>query len=99
MLNFGKTFFSVLNLRRVDGGVVYLNGKEIWRSNLPSGKVQYNTFATTGMGDKEWEPGSNCCDLEWLYYPCTNCTHGTASLLKVTFICFTFIRVKFVRKF
>lgn len=35
-----------LRLRRDDGAVVYLNGAEVYRSNLPSGLVQHFTGAT-----------------------------------------------------
>lgn len=34
-----------VNLLRDDGGVVYLNGVEIFRSNMPAGVIVYNTFA------------------------------------------------------
>jgi len=35
-----------LNLRRDDGIVVYVNGTEVFRDNLPSGTVSYNTYAS-----------------------------------------------------
>jgi hypothetical protein len=35
----------VLNLLRDDGGIVYLNGVEILRDNLPAGTVNYRTLA------------------------------------------------------
>lgn len=34
-----------MGLRRDDGGVVYLNGQEIFRSNMPNGPITYGTFA------------------------------------------------------
>jgi hypothetical protein len=42
--------FSVLNLRvlRDDGVVVYLNGTEVYRNNLPSGPVGFQTAASIG---------------------------------------------------
>lgn len=40
-----------LRLRRDDGAVVYLNGREIWRVNLPEGAVTSTTRALTGIGD------------------------------------------------
>ncbi len=43
--------YDQLNLRllRDDGGVVYLNGQEIYRSpSMPPGTVLYGTYATTG---------------------------------------------------
>jgi len=36
-----------LSLIRDDGAVVYLNGVEVYRSNLPTGTVNYNTLAST----------------------------------------------------
>ncbi len=40
---------SALNLRlqRDDGAVVYVNGTEVWRSNMPTGTVNYQTQAST----------------------------------------------------
>lgn len=47
-----KSSFSglELNLRRDDGAVVYLNGAEVARSNMPSGGILYNTFASAAIG-------------------------------------------------
>jgi hypothetical protein len=47
--------FSALNLRYVrdDGAVIYLNGTEVVRSNLPSGTIDYNTLATTAIGNAD----------------------------------------------
>jgi secreted PhoX family phosphatase len=40
-------FTSVkLRLKRDDGAVVYINGVEVFRSNMPTGAVAYNTFAS-----------------------------------------------------
>lgn len=41
----GKLKPHVLRLLRDDGAAVYLNGKEIVRSNLPDGALKHNTFA------------------------------------------------------
>jgi hypothetical protein len=43
--------FSTLNLRvlRDDGAVVYLNGTEIRRDNMPTGTITYTTTAPTNM--------------------------------------------------
>jgi tartrate-resistant acid phosphatase type 5 len=38
-----------LQLRRDDGAVVYLNGEEIYRSNMPGGPVTAETLALTGV--------------------------------------------------
>jgi hypothetical protein len=39
-----------LNLLRDDGAVVYLNGVEVARSNMPSGAIAYNTYASVTVG-------------------------------------------------
>lgn len=39
-----------LNLVRDDGAVVYLNGVEIARSNMPAGSIGYTTLALSGVG-------------------------------------------------
>jgi hypothetical protein len=43
--------FPSLNARllRDDGAVVYLNGLEVWRSNMPAGAVDYLTLAATAV--------------------------------------------------
>jgi hypothetical protein len=38
-----------LQLKRDDGAVVYLNGTEIARSNMPSGTVTSTTYASTAV--------------------------------------------------
>ncbi|GEM_PF-5799553 len=38
-----------IGLKRDDGAVVYLNGQEAARSNMPAGPVAYNTLATTAL--------------------------------------------------
>ena len=40
-----------LNLTYDDGAVVYLNGSEIWRVNMPNGTINYGTFASSNSGD------------------------------------------------
>ncbi|MDE0570689.1 MAG: lamin tail domain-containing protein [Verrucomicrobiales bacterium] len=42
-----------LGLRRDDGAVVYLNGKEIWRSAMPAGEIIFDTLANDGAGGSE----------------------------------------------
>jgi hypothetical protein len=42
-----------LNLLRDDGAVVYLNGTEIFRSNMPTGLISDATFAPTGITGSE----------------------------------------------
>lgn len=39
-----------LNAWRDDGIVVYVNGTEVWRSNMPTGTVLYNTQASSAIG-------------------------------------------------
>ena len=51
---------SSLRLRALvdDGAVVYLNGKEVWRTNLPSGTVSSSTRASTavaGSAEQTWK--------------------------------------------
>lgn len=43
--------FTSLNLGvlRDDGAVVYLNGIEVWRSNMPAGAITYQTYASTAI--------------------------------------------------
>lgn len=47
-----RTFFSALNLRalRDDGIIVYLNGTEVYRSNMPAGSINYLTLASGNVG-------------------------------------------------
>ena len=46
--------FSALNLQllRDDGAVVYLNGSEIYRNNMPAGAIGYLTTAAGGVPDE-----------------------------------------------
>ncbi|MBN1422345.1 MAG: DNRLRE domain-containing protein [Planctomycetes bacterium] len=47
--------FASLTLRLIcdDGAVVYLNGVEILRTNLPEGEIAYSTWASSAVGDPE----------------------------------------------
>jgi len=40
-----------LNLKRDDGAVVYLNGTEIYRSNMPGDTITSSTFASASISD------------------------------------------------
>ena len=40
-----------LRLLRDDGAVVYLNGREVTRSNMPTGTITYTTFASGAASD------------------------------------------------
>ena len=44
--------FTSLTLRvlRDDGAVVYLNGTELWRTNMPAGAVSHTTLASVAIG-------------------------------------------------
>ncbi len=39
----------VLGVVRDDGAVVYLNGAEVWRNNMPAGSIGYTTAASTSV--------------------------------------------------
>lgn len=39
------------NLRRDDGAVVYLNGPEVYRENMPTGLITTNSTSTTNVGN------------------------------------------------
>ncbi len=41
----------VLKIRRDDGIVVYVNGVEVYRNNMPSGTINYNTPASSNCSD------------------------------------------------
>jgi hypothetical protein len=40
----------VLQMIADDGAVVYLNGEEVWRYNMPAGAIDSKTFATMSIG-------------------------------------------------
>ena len=46
------SIYTSLNLRllRDDGGVVYLNGTEVFRSNMPAGVIGHTTVASSNIG-------------------------------------------------
>ncbi|MGH8247850.1 MAG: metallophosphoesterase [Gammaproteobacteria bacterium] len=46
------SIYTSLNLRllRDDGGVAYLNGTEVFRSNMPAGAIGYTTPASSNIG-------------------------------------------------
>ncbi|MCE9672124.1 glycoside hydrolase family 71 protein [Myxococcus stipitatus] len=50
-----------LRLLRDDGAIVYVNGREVFRSNLPASGVTASTLATTTIADsaeQTWHPAS-----------------------------------------
>ncbi|MBK5285608.1 MAG: metallophosphoesterase [Bacteroidia bacterium] len=57
ILNPGQYLSLIFNLVRDDGAMVYLNGTEVYRSNMPAGTIAYNTFASTaisGTDESAW---------------------------------------------
>ncbi len=58
--NVSYTNLSV-RLNRVDGAVVWLNGQELYRVNLPTGPINYQTLATTSISEN--------ADNPYFYYP------------------------------
>lgn len=66
-----------LRIKRDDGAIIYLNGVEMFRSNMPEGEVNQNTRALTNIRDSDEDtyqvytiptalllPGSNCLAVE-----------------------------------
>ena len=63
-------------LRRDDGAVVYLNGAEVFRSNMPEGDITFDTFSVDfagGAAESNWneytlpitlQPGANVLAVE-----------------------------------
>jgi len=49
---YGNLLFSVL---KDDGVIVYVNGTEAFRMNMPSGNVTYNTYASSAIGGSDEE--------------------------------------------
>lgn len=45
--------FLLVRLMRDDGAVVYLNGQEAFRSNMPNGAIDWQTGALNGIGGSE----------------------------------------------
>ena len=42
-----------LRMVRDDGAVVYINGTEVWRSNMPAGTITHTTPASSALGSAE----------------------------------------------
>ncbi|MBS1576273.1 MAG: metallophosphoesterase [Bacteroidetes bacterium] len=40
-----------LSVKRDDGIVIYINGTEVYRNNMPAGTIAYNTLASTAASD------------------------------------------------
>jgi len=43
----------LLRLIRDDGAVVYINGTEVWRSNMPTGAITFTTKSATGIAGSD----------------------------------------------
>ncbi len=41
-----------LRVKRDDGAVIYVNGTEVWRSNMPTGTIAYNTAASSAVEEE-----------------------------------------------
>ncbi len=52
--NFSYFKSIIINYKRDDGIVIYFNGKEAHRENLPSGAITYNTLASNASNENEW---------------------------------------------
>lgn len=49
----GAVTSLILRVLRDDGCVVYLNGPEVWRSNMQTGPIVYGTYALVGISGAE----------------------------------------------
>jgi hypothetical protein len=70
-----------LGLNRDDGAVIYLNGTELMRDNMPAGPVSYSTFASTAVS------GSNETNV-FMYSVTANLLVTGTNLVAVTDIHF-----------
>jgi hypothetical protein len=43
----------LMRLIRDDGAVVYINGTEVWRSNMPAATIGYKTLSATGVAGSD----------------------------------------------
>ncbi len=76
----GGITYTNLNVRlnRADGAVVWLNGQELYRVNLPAGPITYQTQATTAA--------NNSLDVPNIYYPTnmpTSSLHAGTNVIAV----------------
>lgn len=48
--------YYIINYKRDDGIIIYINGKELRRDNMPAGTIYYNTPASTAVADEaDWQ--------------------------------------------
>ena len=60
---------SYYDLKRDDGAVIYINGNEVWRSNMPSGTINFNTPAAGTVAwpnENDWHSAQ--VSASWLSY-------------------------------
>ncbi|MEO7393966.1 MAG: metallophosphoesterase family protein, partial [Chitinophagaceae bacterium] len=55
-----------LNIKRDDGAVVYINGIEVFRTNMPSGTITYTTKASSSAADDGNTPQTKTLTLSQL---------------------------------
>ena len=55
-----------LNIKRDDGAIVYINGTEVFRTNMPGGTVSYTTKASTAASDDGNTPQSKTLTISQL---------------------------------
>jgi len=51
--NPAEYYVYLLKILRDDGAVIYINGREIWRTNMPEGMITDSTFAATTISVEE----------------------------------------------
>lgn len=68
LLNTADILEATIRVKRDDGAVVYLNGTEVGRTSMPSGPIDYLTFANTAPDDGR--------DFQTLTVPPTLFTEG-----------------------
>lgn len=68
VVNAGQYAVVSMRVQRDDGVIVYLNGQEVFRDNLPAVDVNYLTTATTSAGDdgRGWLPNIINIPLNYL---------------------------------
>ncbi|MEN9678323.1 MAG: hypothetical protein RIS76_4219, partial [Verrucomicrobiota bacterium] len=49
----GRILNATLGVIRDDGAIVYLNGREVFRSNMPSGSPNFQTLASASVGGSD----------------------------------------------
>ncbi|MEO5947694.1 MAG: Ig-like domain-containing protein, partial [Chitinophagaceae bacterium] len=60
----------ILNIKRDDGAVVYINGTEVFRTNMPTGSINFTSKASTDASDDGSTP-------QTISLPAGTCTEGS----------------------